>query len=120
VRHTRSIQHDRSQRSGYAAIDVEIGAALKSLVEPATFRVAEFLKTAGKRERTLGLSVMLGIVLSLIWRQIGSVCELARVIERSVVLWVTPRKVTQQAINQRLRSMPAEAFEHVLICPRPN
>jgi Transposase DDE domain len=115
VRHTRSIQHDRSQRNGSAPSDIEIAASLKSLVEPATFKVAEFLKRSGKRERTLGLSVMLGIVLSLIWRQLGSVCMLARVIERSMVLWVTPRKVTQQAINQRLRSMPAEAFEQVLI-----
>jgi len=70
----------------------------------------------------------MGLVLSLIWRQIGSVCELARVVNgpawplegplaghfREMVLWVPRMKITQQAINTRLRVIPAELFLNVL------
>lgn len=51
---------------------------------------------------------MLALVLSMIWRQIGSIAEVVR------LLWVTPRKLTQQALAQRLDSLPAELFRRVL------
>ncbi len=76
-------------------------------------KIAVF-RALGLRARSLSLPVMVGLVLSLIWRQMGSVCELARVVQREVVLWVPKTKVTQQAINARLRAMPAELFENVL------
>lgn len=55
---------------------------------------------------------MLALVLSMIWRQIGSIAEVVRT---QRLLWVTPRKLTQQALAQRLDSLPAELFRHVLV-----
>ena len=44
----------------------------------------------------------------------GSVCELARVVNREAVLWMPRQKITQQAINMRLRVMPAQLLWNVL------
>jgi alkylhydroperoxidase family enzyme len=56
----------------------------------------------------------------MIWRQVGSISELTRMIQREAVLWATPRKVSQQALSERLRTLPAELFFKVLmeILPR--
>ena len=66
------------------------------------------------RERTLSLPVMVAFVLEMIWRQIGSVSELVRMVQKEAILWVQPRKVSQQAMSQRLTSLPAELFLQVL------
>ena len=58
---------------------------------------------------------MVALVLSLLWRQIGSINELVRVVHIEAVLWVPPlRKLTQQALAQRLRTLPAALFGRVL------
>jgi hypothetical protein len=57
---------------------------------------------------------MMAFVLSLIWRQLGSVAEAVRVMGREGLLWVEERKVSQQAVAQRLGSLPAVLFERVL------
>jgi len=58
--------------------------------------------------------VMMAFVLSLIWRQLGSVTEAVRTLNREGLLWVDERKVSQQAVEQRLGSLPAVLFERVL------
>jgi hypothetical protein len=58
---------------------------------------------------------MMGLVLGLLWRQISRVNELVRVVQRERLLWVEPLPdLTQQAVAQRLRCLPAELFERVL------
>ena len=57
--------------------------------------------------------VMMAFVLSLIWRQLGSVTEAVRTLNREGLLWVDERKVTQQAVEQRFSSLPAVLFERV-------
>ncbi len=64
----------------------------------------------GLRDRTLTLPVMLDFVLSLIWHQICSVHEAVRVLNEEGILWQPPLKITQQAVNSRLRQLPAELF----------
>jgi IS4 transposase len=108
------VQHDRSQRPISVQNEKAIEAVLKEIVHPVTLSKIAVFRALGLRARSLSLPVMVGLVLSLIWRQMGSVCELARVVQREVVLWVPKTKVTQQAINARLRAMPAELFENVL------
>jgi hypothetical protein len=108
------VQHDRSQRPISVQNEKSIEAVLKEIVHPMTLSKIAVFRALGLRARSLSLPVMVGLVLSLIWRQMGSVCELARVVQREVVLWVPKTKVTQQAINARLRAMPAELFENVL------
>ncbi len=68
----------------------------------------------GLRVRVLNLPVMMAFVLSLIWRQVGSVSEAVRTLNREGLLWVHERKVSQQAVEQRLRTLPAVLFERVL------
>ncbi len=114
VRHTRAIQRDRSKRPASAPPDEQIEQRLADLVQPATYAQVSYFWDVGLRERSLTLPVMLGLVLSMIWRQIGSVAEVVRLVRTQSLLWVTPRKLTQQAISQRLDSLPAELFRRVL------
>jgi hypothetical protein len=59
---------------------------LEDVVHPATLnQVAHF-----QRERTLNLSVMMAFVLSLIWRQIGSVTEAVQTLNREGLYLTIP------------------------------
>jgi hypothetical protein len=69
----------------------------------------------GLRHRILTLPVMMALVLSMIWRQIGSVREAVRVLHEEGVLWVPPLSVSQSAVAQRLRTLPAPLFRQVLL-----
>jgi hypothetical protein len=62
----------------------------------------------------LTLPVMVAVVVSMIWRQIGSVHELVRTLHREGFLWTSPMQVTQQALSQRLLTFPAALFQRVL------
>jgi Transposase DDE domain len=114
VRHTRAIQRDRTKRPATAPPDEQIEARLTELVHPATLNQVAHFHNLGLRERLLNLPVMMAFVLSLIWRQLGSVAEAVRVLNREGLLWVDERKVSQQAVEQRLGSLPASLFERVL------
>jgi hypothetical protein len=114
IKHTRSVQHDRTQRATGAPIESAIADRLTEIVHPATLTQISLYHALGLRARTLTLPVIVALVLSLIWRQMGSVCELARVVNREAVLWAPRQKITQQAINMRLRVMPAQLFWNVL------
>ncbi|MCL5996190.1 MAG: IS4 family transposase [Chloroflexi bacterium] len=114
VRHTRAIARDRTKRPGTLPPDEQIEQRLTELVHPATLAQVAHFQQQGLRERTLTLPVMLALVLSMIWRQIGAVCELARRIQSESMLWAQPTKVSQQALSQRLTSLPAGLFGEVL------
>ena len=114
VRHTRAIQRDRPKRPNTAPPDEQIEARLTELVHPATLNQVAHFHNLGLRERLLNLPVMMAFVLSLIWRHLGSVAEAVRVLNREGLLWVDERKVSQQAVEQRLGSLPALLFERVL------
>jgi hypothetical protein len=87
-----------------------MAAQVTDLVAPAAFAVRDQYSRLGLRERLLSLPVMVGIILSLIWRQIPSVSELGRVLEREQLLWVPPQRISQQALSARLRRLPAALF----------
>ena len=115
VRHTRAIQRDRTKRLISAPPAEAVVAHLTEIVHPATLAQVSYFHGLGMRARLLTLPVMVGLVLGLLWRQLGSVSELARVIHREAVLWVPPlRDLSQQALAQRLRTLPAELFGRVL------
>lgn len=114
VRHTRAIQRDRTKRPNTAALDETVEMRLEELVHPATLNQVAHFHDLGLRERTLNLPVMMAFVLSLIWRQLGSVTEAVRTLNREGLLWVDECKVTQQAIEQRFSSLPAVLFDRVL------
>ncbi len=62
----------------------------------------------------LNLPVMVALVLSMVWRQIGEVSELAKALRTEGLLWAEPRRVSQQALSERFRTFPAVLFLRVL------
>jgi len=113
IRHTRAVALDRTKRPTTAPPDEPIEARLIDVVHPATYSQLARFHQMGLRERTLSLPVMVAFVLSLIWRQIGAVSEAVRVLGREGFLWSAPVEVTQQAVSERLRTLPAVLFEGI-------
>ncbi len=62
---------------------------------------------------------MMAFVISLIWRQVGSLGEGVRLLNSEELLWVTALSVSQQALSLRLGSLPAELFLRVLLTVLP-
>jgi hypothetical protein len=93
--------------------DENIQQVLCEVVQPATFAQLAAYRACGLRERILTLPVMVAFVLSLLWRQMGSVQDAVRVLHREGFLWTSPLRVTQQAVSERLRNLPAELFENI-------
>lgn len=119
VRHTRAIQRDRSKRPDVAPPDEQITARLTEIVHPATLAQVAFFHRLGLRERVLNLPVMVALVLSMVWRQIGEVTELAKMLGTEGLLWAEPRKVSQQALSERFRTFPAILFLRILLAILP-
>jgi len=116
VRHTRAIQRDRSKKPPVAPPDEKIERRLSELLLPAIEAQRPLYKELGLRERALTLSVMVAIVVSLVWRQIGSGgSEAARLLQREGLLWVSALMVSQQAISERLREFPPVLFLNILL-----
>jgi hypothetical protein len=114
VRHTRAIQRDRRVRPAVAPPAPQVAARLAEVVHPATLAQVAAFHDRGLRERVLTLPVMVAFVLSLLWRQLGSVAEAVRVLAAEGVLWADATAVSPQAVAQRLRRLPAALFEGVL------
>jgi hypothetical protein len=114
VRHTRAIQRDRSKRPNAAPPDKQIAERLTEIVHPATLAQVAFFHRLGLRERILNLPVMVALVLSMVWRQIGEVTELVKMLRTEGLLWASPRQVSQQALSERFRTFPAILFLRIL------
>ncbi len=119
VRHTRAIQRDRGKRPDVAPPDEQIAGRLAEIIHPATLAQVAHFHRLGLRERTLNLPIMVALVLSMIWRQIGSVTELTKMLVTEGLLWAEPRKVSQQALSERFRTFPATLFLRVLLAVLP-
>jgi hypothetical protein len=120
VRHTRAIGRDRQKHPSGEVSPEQIEAIFEEVVHPATLeQVAEY-KRRGHRERTLTLPIMTALVLSLLWRGLGSVREAVRLLNEEGVLWTGPVAVSAQAVTDRLRTLPSELFRGVLfeVLPR--
>lgn len=114
VRHTRAIQYARTKRPVSTPTDEQVKERLIELVHPATLGQVSYFHDLGLRARTLNLVVMVAFVLELIWRQLSGVCELTRLVQEETVLWASPVKISQQALSERLTTMPAELFGRIL------
>lgn len=120
VRHTRAIQRDRSKRPLAAPPDEQISQRLTEIVHPATLAQVAHYHDLGLRERVLNLPVMVALVLSMIWRQIEGVSQLVRLLQTEGLLWAPPvQQVSQQAVSERLRTLPAELFLRLLLALLP-
>src|SRR5579871_5114586 len=114
VRHTRAIARDRSKRPSVAPPDGQVSAHLTELIHPLTLSQVAHYHDLGLRERTLTLPVMVALVLSMIWRQIGAVGTLVRMLHDEGFLWTSTLEVSEQALTMRLRVLPAALFKAVL------
>jgi len=114
VRHTRAIARDRSKRPVVAPPDAQVSAWLTDLIHPLTLSQVAHYHDLGLRERALTLPVMVALVLSMIWRQIGSVRTMTRLLHTEGFLWTAPVQVSPQALSQRLPVFPAILFKDVL------
>ena len=113
--HTRAIQRDRQKRPNSAPPDETIEEWIEVVVHPAALNQVAYFHQLGLRERILSLPVMVAFVLSLIWRQLGSIREAVRVLGEEGMLWVTqPVEVSPQAVQGRLGTLPPELFERVM------
>ena len=119
ARHTRAIRRDRSKRPPVAPPDPVVAERRSELIHPATLAPVAHFHALGLRERTLTLPVVVALVLSVIWRQIGSVATLLRLLNEEGFLWTAAVQVSAQALSQRLRVFPAERFERVLLAVLP-
>ena len=86
---------------------------LEELVLPAILGQASYYRELGMRSRILSLPLMVAAVLTILWRQVPSVHELCRMIEREELIWCEKAKVSQQALSERFLVFPADLFERV-------
>lgn len=114
MQHNHAIQHDRMQRPTSPPPDPLVAARLNELVHPATYAQINAFHDLGLRERSLTLPVFVALVLSMIWRHMGSVSEAARVLKEEGLLWSAPTHVSQQAVSERFSTLPASLFEGIL------
>lgn len=114
VRHTRAIQYDRTKRPNSMPLDPQVTEQLTQLIHPHTLGQVAHFHRLGLRQRVLTLPVLVALVLTMIWRQIGSTSELVRLLRQEGFLWCSPVLVTEQALAQRLLTFPAELFQRVL------
>jgi hypothetical protein len=95
--------------------DEQISARLTEIIHPVTLNQVAHFHQLGLRERVLTLPIMVALVVSLIWRQVGGVCDLMHLVVSEMVLWVPPLQISQQALSERLRTLPADLFLQVLL-----
>jgi hypothetical protein len=107
---------DHVRRTNRPSPDNEvIKERLKSLLTPAVFGQLAYYRSLGLRARLLSLPVMVAAVLTLLWRQVPSVCELAKLLGREDLFWTPKVKVSQQALSNRFLAFPAQIFQRVLM-----
>jgi hypothetical protein len=92
---------------------------LKELLSPAVFGQWWYGRLLGLRDRILSLPVMVSLILTLLWRQVPSVCELARMLAREDLLWSPRLEVSQQALSKRFLRFPYELFQRILLSLLP-
>ena len=86
---------------------------LSELVKPAVFSQLNYYKALGMRDRILTLPLMIATVLTILWRQVPSVGELTRMLNREDLLWSKAVKVSQQSLSERFLVFPCVLFERV-------
>ena len=115
VRHTRAIRVAQSKHVPAVPLAEPLQTRLRDLVLPAAYAQLSYFRQLGLRARLLSLPVMVALVISLIWQQVGSASELVRMLAQEGILWVEAMRVTQQAFSERLLTFPAVLFERVLL-----
>lgn len=112
---TRSVSHrDHVRPRNQPYVESEaVKARLNDLLTPTVYAQRGLYRQLGLRARILTLPLMMAAILTLLWRQVPSVRELCRVLNREDLLWCKATSVSQQALSNRLLDFPSELFEQV-------
>lgn len=94
----------------------EIEARLRDCLSPGAFTKLKTVKdkTRRLRDRKLTLPVMVAIMLSLVYRQMGGLSDVLRMLEQEGLMWAGAQLVSRQALSDRLKTLPASLFAHLL------
>lgn len=92
-----------------------IAARMEELLTPLVYNQLSYYQQLGLRDRILGLPLMVAAVLTLLWRQVPSVRELHRLLNREDLLWCKATCVSQQALSKRFLEFPSAIFEQVMM-----
>lgn len=111
-RYSRNPDHIR-RRNVPAPDNAAVDEHLRALLSPAVYSQQAYYQSLGLRNRLLTLPLMVAAVVTLLWRQVPSVNELTRMLNRDDLLWAKAVKVSRQALSERLLSFPYELFERV-------
>lgn len=95
--------------------DRVIAEHLTALLTPTIKSQSRHFQELGLRERILTLPLMVAAVLTLLWRDVPGVSELARLLQTEGFLWCSPTKVSQQALSQRFLTFAAILLERICI-----
>ena len=110
----RKTNRDHAKRQQRPMLEDEVVAAqLSALVTPAIVAQEKYYRQLGLRDRILTLPLMVAAVITLLWRDVAGVRDLARMLGREGFLWCERTQVSQQALSQRFLTWTAELFERV-------
>lgn len=109
--HTRSIQRDRQQHQPSAPPALAIEQRLSQLISPACSDLSAAFHQLGMRERTLSLPVMASLMVSIVWRHLGSISDAVHALNEEGLLWAEKVSVSKQSVCERMRTLPAQLFE---------
>ena len=111
---TKKINRDHAKKQHHPLMENDaIVSHLSELLTPSIFAQEGLFRDLGLRDRILNLSLMTGAILTLLWRNVPSVNELTRILNREGFLWVDPTKVSQKALSDRFLTFPSILFEKV-------
>jgi hypothetical protein len=111
-RYERNPDHIR-RRHVPAPENAAITEHLSELLSPIVYSQQAYYRTLGMRDRILTLPLMVAAVLTLLWRQVPSVVELTRMLNRDDLLWAKAVRVSRQSVSERFLSFPYALFERV-------
>lgn len=110
--YSRNPDHIRN-RQVPAPSNAAINNHLETLLSPLIYSQQAYYRSLGMRDRILTLPLMVAAILTLLWRQVPSVHELTRMLEREDLLWAKAVKVRQQSLSERFLTFPYELFERI-------
>jgi len=118
---SRKTNRDHAKKKQRPMVEDQVIAEhLTTLLSPAMTSQSSFFRELGLRERIITLPLMVAAVLTLLWRDVPGVTELARLLEKEGFLWCPRTKVSQQALSQRFLTFPAVLFERIFKEILPN
>ena len=111
---TKKINRDHAKKQHHPLMENDaIVSHLSELLTPSIFAQEGLFRDLGLRNRILNLSLMTAAILTLLWRNVPSVNELTRILNREGFLWVNPTTVSQKALSERFLTFPSILFEQV-------